>query len=89
LDDDRRRALGTRSFTKGNQPIEISLAVSRWVDGSPRYLLNEPVNLREIAYVNGEWIAMKDDGNHKPSVEQAQIKQLFDEFLAQVIEAFL
>jgi hypothetical protein len=77
-----------RGFAKGSQPIEISLAVSRWVEGSPRYLLNEPVSLREIAYVNGEWFAMKDDGNHKPSVEQAQIKQLFDEFLTQVIEAF-
>jgi len=89
MPDRFRRALTMRGFRKGNQPIEISLAVSRWVDGSPRYLVNEPVSLREIAYVNGEWFAMKDDGNHKPLVDQAQIKPLFDEFLAQVIEAFL
>jgi Fic/DOC family len=71
--------LGTRGLSKGNLPIEVTLAVSRWVDGSPRYLLNEPVSLREIAYVNGEWFVMKEDGNHKPIVEQVQIKQLFDE----------
>lgn len=88
MPDRFRRALSARGLNRGTQPIEISLAVSRWVDGSPRYLVNEPVSLREVAYVNGEWFTMKQDETQKPVVERAQIKQVFDEFLGQIIEAF-
>jgi hypothetical protein len=39
-------------------PKDVSLSISRRVDGAFQPLGEEPIRLREVAYVNGEWLAM-------------------------------
>lgn len=38
--------------------LEVSLSISRRVEGTYRTLKDEPITLREIAYVGGEWISL-------------------------------
>ena len=64
------------------------LAVSRWVDGFYLQLVNEPMRLREIGYLDGNWLFLQQGVNHDSEIIQAPIKQIFDDFLVESIEAF-
>jgi len=56
-----RKATLAKHLEKGNPPLGVTLAVSRWVDGFYLQLVNEPVRLREIGYLNGNWLFLQPD----------------------------
>ena len=83
-----RKVTLAKHVEKGNQPLGVTLAVSRWVDGFYLQLVNEPVRLREIGYFNGAWQFLHQGAEHNPEIVHAPIKQVFDDFLTESIEAF-
>ena len=83
-----RKATLAKHLEKGNPPLGVTLAVSRWVDGFYLQLVNEPVRLREVGYLNGNWLFLRQGVNHDSEIIEAPIKQIFDDFLTESIEAF-
>ena len=83
-----RKATLAKHLEKGNPPLGVTVAVSRWVDGFYLQLVNEPVRLREIGYLNGNWLFLRQGVNHDSEIIEAPIKQIFDDFLTESIEAF-
>lgn len=83
-----RKATLAKHLEKGNPPLGVTLAVSRWVDGFYLQLVNESVRLREVGYLNGNWLFLRQGVNHDSEIIEAPIKQIFDDFLTESIEAF-
>jgi hypothetical protein len=83
-----RKANLAKHIGKGNPLLGVTLAVSRWVDGFYLQLVNEPVRLREIGYLNGAWLFLHQGVDHNPEIVYSSIKQVFDEFLVESIDAF-
>jgi molecular chaperone DnaK (HSP70)/Fic family protein len=88
MSDRFRKAILARHLEKGNPPLGVTLAVSRWVDGFYMQLVNEPVRLREIGYLNGAWFFLQQGTERDSEIIQAPIKQIFDDFLVESVEAF-
>lgn len=70
-------------------PKEVSLSVSRRVDGSFQPLGEEPIGLREIAYASGQWLAMIRGGNRALRVEKMSAVTAAEVFLQDSIRAYL
>jgi hypothetical protein len=70
-------------------PKDVSLAISRRVDGSFQPLGEEPIKIREIAYVNGEWLAMIYGENRTLRVEAMSAVTAAEMFLQDSIQAYL
>jgi hypothetical protein len=70
-------------------PKDVSLAISRRMDGTFQPLHNEPIQLREMAYVNGEWLAMicGENGNYR--IEPMTVMDAAELFLLDSISAYL
>jgi molecular chaperone DnaK (HSP70) len=67
---------------------EVSLAISKWTDGVFRRLLDEPVALREIAYLDGQFFYLAASPQGKLEVKSAPTSEMIQEFFADVVEAF-
>ena len=83
-----RKATLAKHLEKGNPPLGVTLTVSRWVDGFYLQLVNEPVRLREIGYLNGSWQFLHQGVDDDSEIVNNPIKQVFDEFFVESIEAF-
>lgn len=83
-----RRAAMAKHFEKSNPPLGVTLAVSRWVDGFYLQLANEPIRLREVGYLNDSWMFLCQGVGHDSEIVKIPIKQVFDDFLVECIEAF-
>jgi prophage maintenance system killer protein len=70
-------------------PAEVSLGISRRVGGTFQSLRDEPIRLREIAYINGEWLSMLCLEGQKYQVQQLNMTNAFDMFLLDAIDAYL
>jgi hypothetical protein len=70
-------------------PKDVSLSISRRVDGAFQPLGEEPIKLREIAYVNGEWLAMIYGENRTLRVEAMSAVMAAEMFLQDSIRAYL
>jgi hypothetical protein len=75
--------------TKRLPPKDVSLSISRRVDGAFQPLGEEPIKLREVAYVNGEWLAMIYGENRKLRVEPMSAVTAAEMFLQDSIQAYL
>jgi molecular chaperone DnaK (HSP70)/fido (protein-threonine AMPylation protein) len=69
-------------------PTDVTLAVSRWVNGSYQSLREEPVRLREIGYINGGWMFLFSE-NGSDSVTTLSLTGAANMFLRDAIAAFL
>jgi len=70
-------------------PKDVSLSISRRVDGSFQPLGEEPIKLRELAYVNGEWLALINGENRVLRVEAMSAIKAAEMFLQDSIQAYL
>jgi hypothetical protein len=69
-------------------PRDASLAVSRWSDGVYRRLQDEPVCLREIAYLDGQLLFFLAKGPRSWDAVLEPVAEIINNFFADVIEAF-
>ncbi len=75
--------------TRRLPPKDVSLSISRRVDGAFHPLGEEPIKLRELAYVNGAWLAMIYGENHSLRIEPMNAVKAADMFLQDSIKAYL
>lgn len=70
-------------------PKDVSLSISRRVDGAFQPLGEEPIRLREIAYVNGKWLAMICGESRTLRVEAMSAVTAAEIFLQDSIRSYL
>ncbi len=70
-------------------PAEVSLTVSRKIEGAFQPLMDEPIRLRELAYVGGRWMAMVCGKNNNLEAQIVSIPEVSETFLRDAINAFL
>ena len=70
-------------------PRDVTLGVSRRMDGTFQPLTNEPIQLRELAYVNGDWLGLFCREDKNLTVQPMNAVKASDLFLQDAIVAFL
>jgi hypothetical protein len=74
--------------TRRLPPKDVSLSISRRVDGTFQPLREEPIRLREIAYVNGEWLAMIYGESRNFRIQPMSVAKAAEMFLEDSIQAY-
>ena len=70
-------------------PRDVSISISRRVDGSFQPLREEPIQVREIAYVGGDWVVLIYGQDQTFRIEQMSVLKLADLFLVDAISTYL
>jgi cell filamentation protein, protein adenylyltransferase len=84
-----KNALSHAHIGKTLPQTDVTLAVSRWSDGSFHRLSDEPVKLREVGYFSGEVVFLQESQIGHPEIKAGPTADLVSDFLADAIEAFL
>ncbi|HEX6803909.1 MAG TPA: Fic family protein [Terriglobales bacterium] len=82
------RAARSSKYPKLLPPTDVTLGISRWVSGSYQFLREEPLRLREIGYINGEWLFLLSE-NGVETVQALALSEVVNMFLRDAITAFL
>jgi fido (protein-threonine AMPylation protein) len=70
-------------------PRDVTLGVSRRMEGTFQPLNNEPIQLREMAYIKGEWFALLSQEGKSFTVAPLNAVKSSELFLIDAISAFL
>jgi len=72
--------------TKPLPATDVTLGVSRWVNGIYQFLRGEPVRLREIGYINGKWLFLLSE-NGIETIKVLSLSDVVNMFLRDAIAA--
>ena len=82
------KAARAPKYNKLLPPTDVTLGISRWLNGSYQFLREEPLRLREIGYINGEWLFLLSE-NGIETVKALALSDVVNMFLRDAITAFL
>ena len=78
------------AFPKGTTlpPADVTLTISRRVDGEYRVLTTEPIRLRELGYTAGSWLFLFSEPNGAVEAKKLNAEEATNMFLQDVLVTF-
>jgi len=75
-------------LTKELPPRDVTLVMSRWSDGTYHRLQNQPIKLREISYLDGQFMFLKAKGPDIYEIVSKPSSEIINNFLFDVVDTF-
>ena len=75
-------------LTKELPPRDVTLVMSRWSDGTHHRLQNQPIRLREISYVDGQFLFLKSKGPDIYEILSKPTSEVINNFISDVLVTF-